>query len=170
MAYGRLIPDDIPFVNLDGSWEGERKPSPPNGVSTGISTPPARRPAPCSTPTPLRHQPGLPAPGHPPFHHDRRFGGDTVRCAAYATFGSQVLSDAALARDGRPHRLPAGQPRPAAPRLRTSTRPPGPGHRVGRTLRPVLAGLSVKVNRCFRGGNGGGAEKVPELRATGLRG
>ena len=26
-----------------------------------------------------------------------RFGGDTVRCAAYATFGTQALSDAILA-------------------------------------------------------------------------
>jgi L-fuculose-phosphate aldolase len=31
-----------------------------------------------------------------------RFGGDTVRCAAYATFGSQALSDAMLvALEGR---------------------------------------------------------------------
>jgi len=31
-----------------------------------------------------------------------RFGGDTVRCAAYATFGTQALSDNALAAlDGR---------------------------------------------------------------------
>jgi len=31
----------------------------------------------------------------PPFHYMiARFGGDTVRCAAYATFGTQALSDA----------------------------------------------------------------------------
>jgi L-fuculose-phosphate aldolase len=34
----------------------------------------------------------------PPFHYMiARFGGDTVRCAAYATFGTQALSDAILA-------------------------------------------------------------------------
>ena len=34
----------------------------------------------------------------PPFHYMiARFGGPTVRCAAYATFGTQALSDAALA-------------------------------------------------------------------------
>ncbi len=33
----------------------------------------------------------------PPFHYMiARFGGATVRCAAYATFGSQALSDAML--------------------------------------------------------------------------
>ncbi len=34
----------------------------------------------------------------PPFHYMiARFGGDTVRCAHYATFGTQALSDAVLA-------------------------------------------------------------------------
>jgi L-fuculose-phosphate aldolase len=34
----------------------------------------------------------------PPFHYMiARFGGSTVRCAAYATFGTQELSDHALA-------------------------------------------------------------------------
>ena len=39
----------------------------------------------------------------PPFHYMiARFGGDTVRCAAYATFGTQELSDGMLvALDGR---------------------------------------------------------------------
>ena len=33
----------------------------------------------------------------PPFHYMiARFGGDTLRCAAYATFGTQALSDAAI--------------------------------------------------------------------------
>ena len=34
----------------------------------------------------------------PPFHYMiARFGGDTVRCSDYATFGTQALSDTALA-------------------------------------------------------------------------
>ncbi|MBS1228033.1 MAG: class aldolase/adducin family protein [Proteobacteria bacterium] len=34
----------------------------------------------------------------PAFHYMiARFGGDTLRCASYATFGTQALSDAALA-------------------------------------------------------------------------
>ncbi|MDR1162832.1 MAG: class II aldolase/adducin family protein [Candidatus Accumulibacter sp.] len=39
----------------------------------------------------------------PPFHYMiARFGGDSVRCARYATFGTQALSDAALlALEGR---------------------------------------------------------------------
>jgi len=39
----------------------------------------------------------------PPFHYMiARFGGDTIRCATYATFGTQALSDALLiALEGR---------------------------------------------------------------------
>jgi len=34
----------------------------------------------------------------PPFHYMiARFGGDSIRCGAYATFGTQALSDATLA-------------------------------------------------------------------------
>ena len=59
-----------------------------------------------------------------------RFGGDTVRCAGYATFGSQALSDSALAalEDRNAcllanHRLLALRPRPRSR--------PGAGRRTG---------------------------------------
>jgi len=103
MDYETLTPADIVFMRLDGSHEGRRKPSsewrfhrdlyaarPDAGAVLHAHSPFATSLA-C-----LRRE-------IPPFHYMiARFGGDTIRCAGYATFGTQALSDAALAAlDGR---------------------------------------------------------------------
>ena len=97
MTYADLTPDDLVFIGLDGSAHGQRKPSsewrfhhdvyasrPEAGAILHAHSPFAVTLA-C-----LRRE-------IPPFHYMiARFGGDTLRCAAYATFGSQALSDAAI--------------------------------------------------------------------------
>ena len=98
MTYADLTPDDLVFIGLDGSVHGQRKPSsewrfhhdvyasrPEAGAILHAHSPFAVTLA-C-----LRRE-------IPPFHYMiARFGGDTLRCADYATFGTQALSDAALA-------------------------------------------------------------------------
>jgi L-fuculose-phosphate aldolase len=103
LAYDGLVPDDIPRMALDGSWSGARKPSSewrfhrdlyaarPEAGAVVHAHPPFAVALAC-----LRRD-------IPPFHYMiARFGGDTVRCADYAIFGSQALSTAAMrAMDGR---------------------------------------------------------------------
>ncbi|MBL8398679.1 MAG: class II aldolase/adducin family protein [Candidatus Accumulibacter sp.] len=98
MAYERLEPDDLVEMTFDGRTLGRRLPSsewrfhrdlyrarPDAGAILHAHSPFATSLA-C-----LRRE-------IPPFHYMiARFGGDNVRCAAYATFGSQELSDALLA-------------------------------------------------------------------------
>ena len=98
MTYADLTPDDLVFIGLDGSAHGQRKPSsewrfhhdvyasrPEAGAILHAHSPFAVTLA-C-----LRRE-------IPPFHYMiARFGGDTLRCADYATFGTQALSNAALA-------------------------------------------------------------------------
>jgi L-fuculose-phosphate aldolase len=97
MDYDTLTPSDLVFMRLDGSHEGSKKPSsewrfhrdiyaarPEAGAVLHAHSPFATSLA-C-----LRHD-------IPPFHYMiARFGGDTLRCADYATFGTQALSDHAL--------------------------------------------------------------------------
>ena len=97
LDYDTLTPDDIVFVNSDGSSTGMRQPSsewrfhhdlylarPEAGAVLHAHSP-------CATALAcLRRE-------IPPFHYMiARFGGDTVRCADYASFGTQQLSDNAL--------------------------------------------------------------------------
>ena len=103
MAYGALTPDDLVFVDMNGTPKGARKTSsewrfhldmyaarPEAGAVLHAHSPFATSLA-C-----LRRE-------IPPFHYMiARFGGDTLRCAEYATFGTQALSVAALkALEGR---------------------------------------------------------------------
>jgi L-fuculose-phosphate aldolase len=98
MAYDALTADDIPLLTLAGTSAGRRQPSsewrfhrdlygtrPESGAVLHAHSPFAVALA-C-----LRR-------GIPPFHYMiARFGGDTIRCADYAIFGSQELSTAAMA-------------------------------------------------------------------------
>ncbi len=98
MAYDACTPEDIAKVGLDGTASGRRKPSSEWRFHRDIyaARPEAGAVIHCHSPfaTALACQ-GLEIP---PFHYMiARFGGDTVRCAAYATFGTQALSDAVLA-------------------------------------------------------------------------
>ena len=97
MRYETLTPEDVVFMDLDGHFEGPRKPSSEWRFHRDIY---AARPA-CQSIL-HAHSPFATALAClrrdiPAFHYMiARFGGSSVRCADYATFGTQALSDAAL--------------------------------------------------------------------------
>ncbi|MEW6164093.1 MAG: class II aldolase/adducin family protein [Pseudomonadota bacterium] len=98
MPYDECMPADMAKVSLGGTASGNRKPSSEWRFHRDIyvARPEAGAVIHCHSPfaTSLACQ----EVEIPPFHYMiARFGGDTVRCAAYATFGTQELSDAVLA-------------------------------------------------------------------------
>ncbi len=98
MDYDVLVPEDIVFMRLDGTPDGRRKPSSEwrlhHDVYTGRPEAGAVLHAHSAFATSL----ACLRRDIPPFHYMiARFGGDTIRCADYATFGTQALSDHALA-------------------------------------------------------------------------
>lgn len=97
MAYDDLTPEDIVEMSLDGEAAGHRKPSSEWRFHQDL----------------LKARPDFGAVVHthgkavmtlacqrlelPPFHYMIAVaGGNTIRCADYATFGTQALSDNAL--------------------------------------------------------------------------
>ena len=98
MAYAACEPDDVVPVGLDGQATGRRKPSSEWRVHRDIY---AARPdagAIVHAHAPFAVSLACMGCAIPPFHYMvARFGGSNVRCAAYATFGTQALSDAVLA-------------------------------------------------------------------------
>lgn len=98
MAYDALLPDDIPRLALDGTSAGKRKPSSEWRFHRDLY---ASRPevgAVLHAHSPFAVSLACLRVDIPPFHYMiARFGGDTVRCADYAIFGSAELSTAALA-------------------------------------------------------------------------
>ena len=98
MDYEVLVPEDIVFMRLDGTPDGRRKPSSEWRFHHDIY---AARPdagAILHAHSPFATSLACLRRDIPPFHYMiARFGGDTIRCADYATFGSQALSDNALA-------------------------------------------------------------------------
>ncbi|MCA1937651.1 MAG: class II aldolase/adducin family protein [Dechloromonas sp.] len=103
MPYAGLEAEDIPHMALDGSHQGRRKPSSEWRFHRDLY---AARPefgAVLHAHSPFAVSLACLRLEIPPFHYMiARFGGDTVRCADYAIFGSQALSDAALrAMEGR---------------------------------------------------------------------
>lgn len=103
LPYDGLVPDDIPRMALDGAWTGARKPSSEWRFHRDLY---AARPeigAVVHAHSPFAVSLACLRRDIPPFHYMiARFGGDTVRCADYAIFGSEALSTAAMrAMDGR---------------------------------------------------------------------
>ena len=98
MDYEVLVPEDIVFMRLDGTPDGRRKPSSEWRFHHDIY---AARPdagAILHAHSPFATSLACLRRDIPPFHYMiARFGGDTIRCAEYATFGTQALSDHALA-------------------------------------------------------------------------
>ena len=96
--YDELSPDDMALMGMDGSWHGPFAPSSEWRIHRDIL---AARPdvgavlhahSPFATALAC-HRRDIPA-----FHYMiARFGGSDIRCAPYATFGTQALSDGALA-------------------------------------------------------------------------
>ena len=98
MPYAGLQPDDMPLMSLDGSHTGRRKPSSEWRFHRDLY---AARPevgAVLHAHSPFAVSLACLRRDIPPFHYMiARFGGDTIRCADYAIFGSAELSAAALA-------------------------------------------------------------------------
>jgi L-fuculose-phosphate aldolase len=103
IAYEALEPADIPLVDFDGRWFGRRRPSSEWRFHRDILK--ARNDAGAIVHTHSRHATALACTGRgiPAFHYMVAVaGGADIRCASYHTFGSQELSDAAVAAiDGR---------------------------------------------------------------------
>ena len=97
LAYDTLTPDDIPGMAFDGTWTGTRKPSSEWRFHRDLY---ASRPevgAVLHAHSPFAVSLACLRRDLPPFHYMiARFGGDTVRCADYALFGSADLSTAAM--------------------------------------------------------------------------
>jgi L-fuculose-phosphate aldolase len=103
MAYDECGPDDITKVGVGGAASGRRKPSSEWRFHHDIYATLPQAGAIVHTHSPFATALACQELGIPPFHYMiARFGGDDVRCAVYATFGTQLLSDAILgALDGR---------------------------------------------------------------------
>ena len=97
MAYDVLEAADIVCMRLDGTAEGRRKPSSEWRFHRDLY---AARPdagAILHSHSPFATSLACLRRDIPPFHYMiARFGGDSLRCAGYATFGTQALSDAVL--------------------------------------------------------------------------
>ena len=97
MAYDALEAADIVCMRLDGKAEGRRKPSSEWRFHRDLY---AARPdagAILHAHSPFATSLACLRRDIPPFHYMiARFGGDSLRCAGYATFGTQALSDAVL--------------------------------------------------------------------------
>lgn len=98
MAVDAMGPRDMVWMGLDGRVEGERAPSSEWRFHRDIF---AQRPevgAVVHTHAMFATTLACQRRDIPPFHYMIALaGGDSIRCAPYALFGSQALSDAALA-------------------------------------------------------------------------
>lgn len=97
MPYDALAPDDVVHVGFDGTPAGRRPPSTEWRFHRDLYV--ARADVHAVVHTHGPHSAALSTHGRgiPPFHYGvARAGGHDVRCARYATFGTQQLSDHAL--------------------------------------------------------------------------
>jgi L-fuculose-phosphate aldolase len=103
MGYDESQPEDIAFVGLDGRADGRRKPSSEWRFHRDIYAARPEAGAIIHTHAPFATALACRGEAIPPFHYMiARFGGTDIRCADYATFGTQELSDAMVeALDGR---------------------------------------------------------------------
>lgn len=103
MAYDACVPADIVRVAAGGAASGLRRPSSEWRFHHDIYLSRADAGAVLHAHAPFATTLACRRSGVPAFHYMvARFGGDDVRCADYATFGTQALSDAVLrALDGR---------------------------------------------------------------------
>jgi L-fuculose-phosphate aldolase len=98
LAADEMQPGDIVPMAMDGSWHGARKPSSEWRFHRDLYAARPEAGAVVHAHAPFATALACLRADIPPFHYMiARFGGATVRCAAYATFGTQELSDAALA-------------------------------------------------------------------------
>ncbi|MGV8909577.1 MAG: class II aldolase/adducin family protein [Propionicimonas sp.] len=92
-----LIPTDLAVIREDGSVEGEREPSSEWRLHSDIYAAFPDAGAVLHAHSPFATSLACQRLEIPAFHYlIALFGGSTVRCAKYATFGTQALSDAAV--------------------------------------------------------------------------
>jgi len=97
MAYDSLTPDDLVFMDMNGSSRGARKPSSEWRFHLDIYAARPEAGAILHAHSPFATSLACLRREIPSFHYMiARFGGDILRCAEYATFGTQALSAAAL--------------------------------------------------------------------------
>ena len=97
LPYDTLMPEDLVFMRMDGSFTGERQPSSEWRFHRDIYLARPEAGAILHAHSPFATSLACLRREIPPFHYMiARFGGNTLRCAKYATFGTQALSDAAL--------------------------------------------------------------------------
>ncbi|MRR49598.1 MAG: class II aldolase [Rhodocyclaceae bacterium] len=97
MAYDVCEAADMVFVALDGETRGKRQPSSEWRFHRDIYAARPEAGAIIHTHSPFATSLACQGLEIPPFHYMiARFGGDTVRCASYATFGTQELSDSVV--------------------------------------------------------------------------
>lgn len=98
IAYESLTPADIVFMRRDGSATGRRQPSSEWRFHRDVYVARSEAGAIVHAHSPFATALACLRRDIPAFHYMiARFGGDTLRCSTYATFGTQELSDAALA-------------------------------------------------------------------------
>ena len=97
MAYSALKTEDLVFMNMNGSCISRRKPSSEWRFHRDIYAARPESGAILHAHSPFATSLACLRRDIPPFHYMiARFGGNTLRCAEYATFGTQALSAAAL--------------------------------------------------------------------------
>lgn len=97
MSYDDCSAEDMVKVGADGTASGRRMPSSEWRFHRDIYAARPEAGAIIHTHAPFATALACQVMDIPPFHYMiARFGGATVRCAAYATFGTQALSDAML--------------------------------------------------------------------------
>jgi L-fuculose-phosphate aldolase len=98
MQYDALEPDDIPLMDVDGRWFGRRRPSSEWRFHRDIFRSRDDVGAIVHTHSPSATSLACTGRGIPAFHYMVAVaGGSDIRCAPYCTFGTQELSDAAVA-------------------------------------------------------------------------
>ncbi|HME41265.1 MAG TPA: S-methyl-5-thioribose kinase [Steroidobacteraceae bacterium] len=98
MPYDTLEPDDIPLMYIDGGWSGRRAPSSEWRFHRDIFRSRSEVGAIVHTHSPMAASLACTGRGIPAFHYMVAVtGGADIRCAPYHTFGTQELSDAAIA-------------------------------------------------------------------------
>ena len=97
MPYADIAPDDVVAMGLDGSADGRRRPSSEWRFHRDIYASRDDVDAVVHTHSPFATTLACLDRGIPPFHYMVAVaGGADIRCAPYATFGTQALADAAL--------------------------------------------------------------------------
>jgi L-fuculose-phosphate aldolase len=98
IPYDALAPEDIPLMSVDGNWFGHRRPSSEWRFHRDLFKSRDEVAAIVHTHSPKATSLACTGRGIPAFHYMVAVaGGQDIRCAPYYTFGTQELSDAAVA-------------------------------------------------------------------------